>query len=187
MRNRCASSRDSWAAGTEPASKKKWGGRWDSNPRQPRSQPGALPAELRPPLSKTHFNLQLARPAGVEPATTGLEGRCSIQLSYGRSRNGSLPQHPWTSSVGRGSRIRTCDPLLPKQMRYQTAPCPEPMIISPARDIATPAYGGANNTERSRAGQFSSHLRRDYRASQVSLTHAEMICRVKHPLQPEDL
>ena len=25
---------------------------------------------------------------------------------------------------GRGDRIRTCDPLLPKQMRYQTAPLP---------------------------------------------------------------
>ena len=27
--------------------------------------------------------------------------------------------------VGRGSKIRTCDPLLPKQMRYQAAPCPD--------------------------------------------------------------
>ena len=31
----------------------------------------------------------LARPAGLEPATSGLEGRCSIQLSYERIVGGS--------------------------------------------------------------------------------------------------
>ncbi|CAI8762166.1 protein of unknown function [Methylococcus capsulatus] len=54
-----------------------WGDRWGSNPRQPESQSGTLPTELRSPL-------KLARLAGLEPATLGLEGRCSIRLSYKR-------------------------------------------------------------------------------------------------------
>ena len=29
--------------------------------------------------------LEVVRPAGFEPATTRLEGECSIQLSYGRA------------------------------------------------------------------------------------------------------
>ncbi len=36
------------------------------------------------------------------------------------------PRFGWVRlDIGRGDRIRTCDPLLPKQMRYQTALHPE--------------------------------------------------------------
>ena len=55
----------------------KWGGRWDSNPRQPEPQSGALPTELHPPY--------LVRPKGLEPLAHCLEGSCSIHLSYGRT------------------------------------------------------------------------------------------------------
>jgi hypothetical protein len=44
---------------------------------------------------------KVARPAGLEPATLGLEGRCSIHLSYGRLgdldctiRSGAVPAGP---------------------------------------------------------------------------------------------
>ncbi len=45
----------------------------------------------------------MARLKGFEPLTHCLEGSCSIQLSYRR--------------IYRGERIRTSDPLLPKQVR----------------------------------------------------------------------
>ena len=37
---------------------------------------------------------RLARPAGLEPATPGLEGRCSIRLSYGRVKVGNCAAEP---------------------------------------------------------------------------------------------
>jgi hypothetical protein len=58
----------------------------------------------------------VARLAGLEPATLGLEGRCSIQLSYKRN-------------FGRGRGIRTPDILLPKQTRYQTALYPGQIVL----------------------------------------------------------
>ena len=86
-----------------------WGGRWDSNPRHPEPQSGALPAELYPPYpifalaapAKTcqcgfggegadpaetpECRLrQMARLKGLEPLTHCLEGSCSIHLSYRR-------------------------------------------------------------------------------------------------------
>ncbi len=64
----------------------------------------------------------MARPAGFEPATLGLEGRCSIQMSYGRIYAMAL-YHSLQSGyqIGRGGEIRTPDILLPKQARYQAA------------------------------------------------------------------
>ncbi len=57
-------------------------------------------------LSYAHHNdnnyRNMVRPAGLEPATLGLEGRCSIQMSYGRivcsknwsGRRDSNSRHP---------------------------------------------------------------------------------------------
>ncbi len=65
----------------------------------------------------------MVRPAGLEPATLGLEGRCSIQMSYGRIC--FLLSEDLRLRSGRGREIRTPDPLVPNQMRYQTALCPD--------------------------------------------------------------
>ena len=79
------------------------------------------------------------------PSPPGLEGRCSIQMSYGRvvmrsrrsnyapyrqfqlrwanrrNANGA-PGAPQLEKNGRSDRIRTYDILLPKQARYRAAP-----------------------------------------------------------------
>ena len=56
----------------------------------PSDQPEGCPNLFQTNWSNLRFSAcryRLARPAGFEPATHGLEGRCSIQLSYGRLAN----------------------------------------------------------------------------------------------------
>ena len=61
----------------------------------------------------------MACPTGIEPVTPSLEGSCSIRLSYGQNAEVNKER------IGRGERIRTFDPLVPNQMRYQAALRPD--------------------------------------------------------------
>ena len=55
---------------------------WGSNPRHPEPQSGALPLNY---ILHNTTNKIKARLKGFEPLAHGLEGRCSIRLSYRRT------------------------------------------------------------------------------------------------------
>jgi hypothetical protein len=145
-----------WRSGTEAVHHfQNWGGRWDSNPRRPESQSGALPTELRPPSSRPSINrLRRCSPTRRADGAPGRTRTCDPRLRRPMLYPAELRAPRVRDPDGRGRGIRTPDPLLPKQMRYQTAPCPallrpagrrdpgriRPRVRTGARIIRTPPW-----------------------------------------------
>ena len=92
-------------------------------------RPGAA-ADASPGAIGCRLLRRLACPAGLEPATTGLEGRCSIQLSYGHA---DCIAHSPARAPSWLRRRASCLAARPR------ATCPAPLCARPA--------GGAHHTE----------------------------------------
>src|SRR5579864_8893598 len=70
-------------------------------------------------------NSKMARPLGFEPRTLCLEGRCSIQLSYGRRRSKYGHYHSWRRWQKRrlyAASFLTLSPDLPAPNQHATQP-----------------------------------------------------------------
>ena len=83
----------------------------------------------------------MVRPAGFEPATLGLEGRCSIHMSYGRSADNRADKLKQEKVVG----VAGFEPTtLCSQSRCATRLRYTPNFVSVSRTIITTAFAGVN-------------------------------------------
>ena len=116
-RTKISSLWDSWI--TVTLSRDKWW-RWQgSNLRHFACKANALPTELNP-----HETYLLAEHVGIEPTHLFRNDGLAIHCL---NRSANAPY-----KLGRSTRIRTLDPLVPNQVRYQTAPHSEFFVINGA-------------------------------------------------------
>ncbi len=66
----------------------------------------------------------MARSAGLEPATLGLEGRCSIQMSYERSKTKAYSLKNWS-----GQRDSNPRPTGPKPVALPGCAMPRIVVL----------------------------------------------------------
>ena len=116
--------------------KRRWGGRWGSNPRRPESQSGALPAELRPPLAKSNYIGKTSRRAR-QPSADGAPGRartCDPRLRRPVLYPAELRAHVSSACWVKWSGRRDSNPR-PSAPKADALP-----------DCATPRQHSANRT-----------------------------------------
>ena len=119
--------------------------------------------------------MKLVRQTGLEPATVGLEGRCSIRLSYRRSHN--LQKNV----AGRGRGIRTPDFCVPNATLYQTELYPA--FESPIA-FATEAFNGTGDTSPSQSVSKHTSIQTDCLHRHQHNQCPENKTECKHPASP---
>jgi hypothetical protein len=130
----------------------------------PMSHPSGRPRGHGSAQSPAYICMHTPVPGDIRP-------QCLQRCRRHKNQQVAKGDGPFGRGDGRGDRIRTCDPLLPKQMRYQAAPLPDaPTALGDAQgagkaDIRPCLGQGARRDRRSlgrhgaAAGRLISRLR----------------------------
>ena len=96
------------------------------------------------------LDVSMVGATGFEPTTSWSRTKRSTKLSYAPFKLNV----PTKNFDGRSSRIRTCDPLVPSQVLYQTEPCPVFTLSVRTCIIIWPAIKNVNTFLRFSAKNF---------------------------------